>query len=268
MKILVISDIHGRNYAFDYPNRIEHDQVIFLGDYFDAKNDEELDEPSKTCEALLKSFQNPKHIHLLGNHDTWYACQEPYLRCSGNTSDKHQIISKYFDQSVWKNQFKLIHMVDNIVFSHAGLHEGIFPPVTMNVPEFIINSGKRAWENIFLGTIDPLLKGSMSRGFHNVEWGKGGCTWMDWDELPLIPDIIQVVGHTNRQEVRCEYIRKNTFNICLDTFNQHVLVIDTEKDAVKEKFKCYSVYMNGEIDGEVDIFSRKQRIYDNMAWMS
>jgi len=232
MKILCISDIHLRREMFS--NKLQKiynpDLTIFLGDYFDNWP-ETHKQTEKTAIELAWSLQQPNRIHLIGNHDAFYASGGKYaFECSGFTHQKLEIINDYISQKMWQEQFKLVHIIDNIIFSHAGLSEAIwFCPFVKDIKKYIYDKEELAMKSLLTGEEVPQLYASYLRGDYRRKLGHAGCTWMDWKEFSLVEDYIQIVGHSKGTDVKLNMKNKNTFNFCLDTKNNHVLTIDTDK---------------------------------------
>ena len=128
-KVLVISDIHHRYEMFS--NKLQKlfnpDLTIFLGDYFDS-NTETAKQIEKTASQLKWSLLQKNRIHLIGNHDSYYASQgKRFFRTTKSFRWKQDIIDQYINENVWLSCFKFTHIIDNIIFSHAGLSNHWFP---------------------------------------------------------------------------------------------------------------------------------------------
>lgn len=73
MKVLVLPDIHGRDFWIQPCSEIENfDKVIFLGDYLDPYNFEDISVPMAIDNfRAIMEFANDnkdKTVLLLGNH--------------------------------------------------------------------------------------------------------------------------------------------------------------------------------------------------------
>lgn len=185
MKILVIGDIHNHVETVNTILNQEYDKAIFLGDYFDSFGDQPL-HASKTALWLKDSLRNPKHIHLMGNHDAPYRFPvNQYLECPGYTLKKQKIISEVMKQEDWK-KIKLVHFEGDFMFTHAGLDSKIAPVCAFN--------GLRKHEVI--SECENLLNNAHKHFYY--EWlGPRGLLWArPWDDFTPISGITQVVGHT------------------------------------------------------------------------
>lgn len=135
-KILIIPDIHGRNF-WDKPitdiidNKLNVDKIIFLGDYFDPYSMEGISE----YDAMINWFNlinkvkcniSPnKYIFLIGNHDAHYI-SDVFCNISGGSRfsfNNYNAIKGIFQDNV--DLFQLAHeeVVDGkkILFTHAGI---------------------------------------------------------------------------------------------------------------------------------------------------
>jgi predicted MPP superfamily phosphohydrolase len=117
-KILVIPDIHCM--FAEAEAIISHEkpeQVIFLGDYFD-RYDSEPTLTTKVARWLKGSLEQKNRVHLLGNHELWYATGNELMICSGNTELKFQAIRH---EKIHWDKFKLHHWMNDWLITHAGL---------------------------------------------------------------------------------------------------------------------------------------------------
>jgi len=218
---LVISDIHNRvDWIEPFLAKQNYDKVIFLGDYFDQFHDSII-EVSKTARWLKESLQDPKRIHLLGNHDMSYMFpKNQNLYCPGFDDIKSKGINKVLSKEDWK-KLKLVHFEDDYVFSHAGLHPRVFShPIHGMTKDHIEKCCEKAIE-----------KSKSNEYSQYLEWGwrmgrqlLGGCIWLEWDEFEP-SEIKQIVGHTPSNSVR----EKNG-NFCMDTNNRHIGILDGGKE--------------------------------------
>lgn len=139
MKCLVIPDIHGRNFwRKAIANNIGLvDKVIFLGDYLDPYGEEIDSNPdSMECEFFgdsegllnmlndivsLKKNEPEKYILLTGNHTDSYIW--PKFAAATRTDGKnYEEYHNFFLENL--NLFNLVHVENDVIFSHAGITEG------------------------------------------------------------------------------------------------------------------------------------------------
>lgn len=224
--IYIVPDVHGRTFWKDVLTK-DYDKVIFLGDYLDPydfeMDDKEYSFAEKrdpiTIESCIDNFkeiiefkqQNPdKVVLLLGNHDLHYFndLSDWYIyKCRCITSHYDEIKSLFEDN---KDLFKLVHIEDGILYSHAGLTKGFYEWVISRIKsdkypddmdfkdiDFIFN--KFVW-NFNLQKYVWVI--SSSRGGRNRY---GSIVWADAHEHDFFDDDelnnslgikYQIFGHT------------------------------------------------------------------------
>jgi hypothetical protein len=202
---LIIPDIHLRHEeAEKIIASVKHDEVIFLGDYFDDFGDNP-DMFTETCTWLESSVNKPNRIHLFGNHDVHYAFDFRTFRCSGYEQWKHLLIQDSVSKKVW-DKLKWYHVLDGTwLLTHAGLHKANLPEdiralypdrqlflaeITKYLDTEIVNGFRKAANN----TGSWVFNAGRSRGgMNNV----GGIIWCDYDrEFFPITGLNQILGHT------------------------------------------------------------------------
>lgn len=221
MKTLIIPDIHtGYARAEAIIDFEEHDNIVFLGDYFDAFYDT-LEDTRQVAEWLKNSLEQKNRLHLLGNHDLAYLDQNHL--CSGFT-DKKLIVIK--DTEV--DLTKLIHYcwVGDWLCTHAGLSNNFFNAYN--------NYGKKVIT--FLHEIDKkrLYDVSVERGGKNAF---GGILWCDYAEFYDIDNLKQIFGHTKGDSVRHKHnLVEDSEHYCIDTGIKHygIYYSDTKEMIIKE----------------------------------
>lgn len=208
--MLIVPDIHGREFWREPLEKYPNEEVIFLGDYLDPYPEEGI-----TPETALHVFQdilklkrdNPDRITLLlGNHDLGYL--DPIHKRNICRHDwKHDSeITWHFLEAIRKNpkSFRLSKVVNGeILFSHAGFH----PWWIKNHPEFgdSIETVVDYLENKLWSpeVMNALCEYSGFRG--GYERNYGSPVWSDLREWCL-PDvspeegITQIFGHTQLKE--------------------------------------------------------------------
>lgn len=196
MNILIIPDVHGRKFwrqALEVINKVN--KVVFLGDYldpYDVTEEEALDE----FKAILEFKQKypDKVILLIGNHDLEYLWPDKF-----NNTCRHCYDVEEKAQELYRNnEFQLIYIQDNYLFSHAGVTKG------------------------WLGYVDLTLEDLKILDFDlckldYVGWRRGGldlypsCVWCDILEFRNDLDYYQIFGHT---QLKSEHISDKF--ACLD----------------------------------------------------
>jgi hypothetical protein len=197
MKTIVIGDIH--NYVDGIEtllDSIPHDQVIFLGDYFDNFGDTPHI-AQKTALWLINSLRHENRIHLMGNHDMPYRYSgNIYLDCPGYTTKKSAAINSTMAllEGSWdKIKFAHFDHENNFIFSHAGLTEKLFPVCPINGIDL------KAVEQRIIEAGEQLNKDSQARVdifCENIDPSYCGITWIRPFSFKPISGVTQVVGHT------------------------------------------------------------------------
>ena len=124
-KILIIPDVHGRKFWHKAEEIIDKvDKVVFLGDYLDPYPHEGIlvDEAIQEFKQILefKEKYNDKVVLLTGNHD-WHYILKEFSDCSRRSYQHLDDFHELFTNNI--NKFKLIHLEDNYLFSHAGVYK-------------------------------------------------------------------------------------------------------------------------------------------------
>lgn len=202
MKILIIPDIHGRNFWKNPTEDMSQwDKVIFLGDYVDPYEGE-----APTWEVIpnlqeiiaLKEVYKDKVILLWGNHDLFYWC-EPYRReldhWSRHDYKRHDEIQSIFIQH--NELFQWAWQYDKFLFTHAGVNNSM-------AKLFVEEYGEISADNInefFSHKANQMLLACVS-------WYRGGSesfgsiVWADIQEhygktpIKQLQDMFQIFGHT------------------------------------------------------------------------
>lgn len=226
MKSVIISDLHNRvDWIDDFVSKTDYDELIFLGDYFDSWGDT-VAGATKTANWLkwaLDNYQNT--TWLLGNHDMPYRFPwNTYLSCPGWTPLKSRAVNEIITQEDWA-KFKLVHVTQGFVLSHAGILEDIFThPIKGLSISTIEDECKEALVKASNGVPSPVTSAGRDRG-GSVSLPGGGITWCDWNSLEPIPGFTQIVGHTIGDFVRTQYHPAGT-NYCIDTNNNDIGIIE------------------------------------------
>ena len=224
MKILIIPDVHGRDFWINSCYNIdEFDKVIFLGDYHDPYSFQVSADTSRhRLRDVLLPFvleHKDKVICLLGNHDGNYVI--------GEMADRMDVFHKG-DIAHYLNQMdlKLAHQEGKYLFTHSGV-----------LPAWL-EYNNITLDDVLAGKVsdDTLIQISPNRGgWHQC----GSCIWGDVSEYAFskkIPGIFQIFGHTQMEKE----IITDEF-ACLDC--RKAFVLDTEL----ETLKSYEEWLNNQI---------------------
>lgn len=206
--MLIIPDIHGRDFWRLAVMGHEDESIIFLGDYVDPYPDEDGVEPVDGLVALLEVIdfkrQHPDNVVLLlGNHDLSYISEHLY-RCR-HDDEHHNIIRQALLQNLSLFQIAYETEMDGrrYLFSHAGIlpawlkeAERFIGPVPPGCEVEMLN---RAFAAGLL--YEPLGMVGWSRGGECVA---GSMVWADLDDhsrllkTECLPEVYQVFGHTQQ----------------------------------------------------------------------
>lgn len=127
-KVLVIPDIHLKPVIFDQAEKIlesgQADFAVQLGDMFDDWGEESnyslYDRTVKRAIEFHRKF--PKTLWCIGNHDFGYYLPEYGRRETGHSGMQEDTMADNLAEMVEAGiEQKIIHVVDNVIFSHAGL---------------------------------------------------------------------------------------------------------------------------------------------------
>lgn len=184
MKILIIPDVHGRDFWIDPCSHIdEFDKVIFLGDYHDPYSFQVSQTKSRhQLRDKLVPFvaeHKDKVVCLMGNHDANYTIGEMSNRFDRYHKDE---IRGYLQRM----NLKLAHQEGNILFTHSGVL-----PLWLHVNELTL-------DDVLSGNVsdNALSQVSPRRG----SWDHvGSCIWGDVDEYhnsEKLDGLYQIFGHT------------------------------------------------------------------------
>lgn len=214
MKLLIIPDVHGRDFWIEPFEHIdEFDKVIFLGDYHDPYP---FQVSKDTSRHRLRDILVPKILEnkdkvicLVGNHDLSYLIGP----CADRFDDVHR---DEINKLLSKLPLQLTYQVDNYLFSHSGI-----------LPLWIEENNLKLEElnNLCLGH-PALMQISPYRGGCDKV---GSCVWGDVREYLLsyqYKDFYQIFGHTQLSHE----IIKDTF-ACLDC--RKAFTLDTKTKELK-----------------------------------
>ncbi len=263
-RVLIFSDIHLRHAKVDEVLSCEEpfDQCILLGDHFDQSGGGDTPEQNRQAALWVKAHMaDPRFVFLFGNHEyAWWP--NKWIICGNQTRANRDAICSVLTTTEW-DRFQLCYAIPqfNLLFSHAGLSEGLLsylealnPPVAptaASVSEWITRLWPTVCEALAKGRPHVLLGAGHDRcGFQPV----GGLTWHDFDGHVPLKGVGQIVGHTKQNPndgplfrfaqgkgltapmwrrafskgaIRQAWLRDG-WTLCLDTSTHHYAVIDIE----------------------------------------
>lgn len=217
MKILIIPDVHGRDFWVEPCKHVDNfDKIIFLGDYHDPYS---FQVSSDTSRHRLRDELVPfveanrdKVVCLFGNHDGNYLVDKSF-------ADRYDYFhAAEIKELISKLNVKLIHKEGEYLFTHSGV-----------LPEWLDINGLTLESLETLPLTHPALEQvSPYRG----GWNRcGSCVWGDSDEYresEHIPGFYQIFGHSQQSKdpiITTDYA-------CLDC--RKAFILDTETKELKE----------------------------------
>lgn len=247
--MILIPDIHGRSFWKEaVKDRIENEEIIFLGDYLDNYGGEidAYTEEEITNTTALSNFKeiiefartNTGITLLLGNHDVEYFL--PYCPdCRMDVFNKKEIRQLFIDN---RDLFKIGYNIQakNTIISHAGLTEifiqfyyktNVEDPIKSQDFFDCIDDLNALFEvsdderlGTLLGKIGPYRGG----------WDSTGSpVWADFSELKRNSELCprQIVGHSQYNPISMdkEYFRVMSYDACLDCRTAFRVDLDTWK---------------------------------------
>ena len=199
MKILTISDLHGR-VVWNKANFEHYDRVIFLGDYTDSYIfDDETIYTNIARIIQLKLRQPDKFVLLIGNHDAQYL-HFPHYRCSRFRPSAQPKLSLLFAKH--PDLFQIAYQQRSYLFTHAGI-------TNKWLTHFLARTGN----DLLTLTADYNLAGLLNEIHQSVNYRNllfdvgpkrggsdrfGGPVWADRIETSndFLTGFRQIVGHT------------------------------------------------------------------------
>jgi predicted MPP superfamily phosphohydrolase len=206
MKILIIPDVHGRDFwKKPCEDMSQWDKVVFLGDYVDPYPDEAKQEdviPILQEIVSLKEIYKDKVVLLWGNHDLFYWC-EPYRKqtdyWSRHDYKRHSEIEKIFKQhnDLFQFAWEYIDPYGKFLFSHAGVNNGLAKFLEEEFDE--VNS--KVINDFFSQEQNQMLLAMVS--YYRGGWDPyGSIVWSDIHEhygkepRKSMKQYFQIFGHT------------------------------------------------------------------------
>lgn len=195
MRIIVFGDTHGRPHWKDIVERETWDLVIFLGDYFTSREGYTEDEQIANFKEIMEFKDNnpDKVILCLGNHDTqamgyhWADCRP-----------------RFYDRWGYENRDEIlkrcqwVYVIDNVVFSHAGITHRWFENIQKKFPEVktFMDINSLPPSEYFGFTPCKLSDYYGDSETQPITWVRPGCL-VDRG----VPGYIYVVGHSTNNKI-------------------------------------------------------------------
>lgn len=233
MKILVIGDVHGSDFWKRHveENKGRVDKVLFIGDYFDSfditdqkkifKNFEEIIDLHETLDIPVTT--------LVGNHDFHYS-----KFCLGRYSGYHEqmfiMANRIIDDMIQDGELKICEVIDDFIFSHAGVSGTWFTDISARIP-----GGIGELQDLFVcspGIVnfvdDQRTKSRYGDDKHQTP------IWIRPNSLINDPlgDYNQVVGHTSFDFTNVSHNTNPMVNgkkiYLVDSHQREAFIIDTK----------------------------------------
>lgn len=200
MKLIAIGDTHGRDTWKQIVSK-EHDsdKIIFIGDYFDTKENISCDRQIENFKKILeiKIKEPDKFVLLIGNHDFHYL-KSTEDRYSGYQNDCAKDISRVVYDAIDKNLLQMCFVSDNNLFVHAGVTKTWCR--TNKIDE---NNLENTINKLFIDNPNAF---AFTAGKYNNLYGDEICQTPIWVRprslaQDKIDNFFQIVGHTQVRRV-------------------------------------------------------------------
>ncbi len=200
MKIIALGDTHGRSYWKEIAETRDFDKLIFIGDYFDSKEDIGPQKQIANFNDIIryKELQPEKVILLLGNHDFHYLdwTDEIYTGYQPAYYDK---FSSLLHAALREQLIQMCFLYRRILFTHAGVTGTWCKRNQIDIQdiESSINVMFLSSPSIFeyASALDD--DGNLKDTWMSPIWVRPAGLFMDG-----LNDFIQVVGHTMQARLR------------------------------------------------------------------
>lgn len=228
MKIISISDLHGRN-IWKTIIKKPADRYVFLGDYFDTHDNIPAHKQIKNFEEILNfKLANPQKVKLLiGNHDYHYLpdAQETY---SGYQNEHRDDIQSLLVRALRVDALQPCFVHNQYLFVHAGI--------------------TKTWcvtNNIDTDFIEPELKILFDANKQAFKFTPGENSSPFGDDITQSPfwvrpaslvkdqigGYIQVVGHTQTSKLIID--EDLILTDCLGTSKEVLIIIDRKASVIR-----------------------------------
>lgn len=192
--IIIVPDVHCRNFWKKVLD-IKDKKIVFLGDYLDPYPSEgfSFENGLANLESIIDfKKQNLERVTLLlGNHDFNYF----WLK---NWASRFNAQFANEAHSLYKNNISLFEpykVIDNILFTHAGVSKGWVDTYNISDP---IKHIDKDWNSFLQNPFEESYLSIFDCGM--ARWGSapyGGIFWNDLSEISGNPtDYIQIAGHS------------------------------------------------------------------------
>lgn len=194
MRVLVISDIHLKPEIFDRADKIlasgQADMAVQMGDLVDDWGMEfNVALYGRTMKRVLRFHKDhPNTLWCCGNHDYLYAHPHSGMSESGHSKFQEGIMGTYLIEMerIGAGQ-KIIHLVDNVIFTHAGL-----------TADWVCERLEKVGYKDGIKPSETNLVHIVNNASPEELWQENSPIWArpQHDEYIMWGDYLHVVGHT------------------------------------------------------------------------
>jgi predicted MPP superfamily phosphohydrolase len=228
MKLIAIGDIHGRSSWKEIVESTDADKIIFVGDYFDSKDNLPAKDQIDNFKQILslKRDNLDKVVLLFGNHDFHYlsAAEEQY---SGFQDWSQYDIAEVLHEAVKERLVQMAYVQAGYLFSHAGItktwltnHGYAGQPLDAFVNDLFYHQPKR-----FRFQVGKNRSPSGEDITQSPIWVRPTSLSID-----AVEGFIQVVGHTQQRSLT---ITNNLILIdALGTSGEYLVIENNKPTAV------------------------------------
>lgn len=201
-RVLVIPDVHGRDFWKKAVKETPCERIVFLGDYVDPYEDEGIDRDAALgCffDVLDLKAKNPeKVVLLLGNHDLHYYSELFCELACGSRYDEKLAANLSGLMSAHKKEFCLAHEEKvcgkRYLFTHAGVTALWYKHHCQAIKELTAEHLNRLLKT--KRGVAALAEVGEIRG---GDAPSGSMVWADITEMRIsdsFPDVYQIFGHS------------------------------------------------------------------------
>lgn len=227
-KVVFIGDIHGHDsWKRVVADNKTADHFVFVGDYFDAFSVTPAVQIYNFKEIIEFKECTPDRVTLLiGNHDYHY--MPP---CTGQYGGYSHWFAAEIGELLKKNMHNLevAWQYNNLLVTHAGVSSTWYEKNIEDKGHMFEIADKL---NTLWADRPDLFNHSGRNAFGNSP--HDGPFWIRPEALksdPVDPDIIQIVGHTQREEI------SNTDKVfCIDTLPREYLILEDDEFIIENVY--------------------------------
>ena len=188
-KVLVIPDVHLKPWMFERASRLMEraDIAVVLGDLVDDwGRQDDRDAYADTVEAALRfDAKHPDTLWCYGNHDYCYLHFEEGAYNTGFSDGlKYFVRTRLRElESAVGDRFKVVHEIDGVLFSHAGVGQ-----------RYVEALKERLGEDL---TLEECVEFANEVAGPSVLWDDRSPLWLRPSaSRPGVGGVRQVAGHT------------------------------------------------------------------------